>query len=227
MPNHDEQEIRVLPNARQAILLIVQVGLCIASISGGVLAGLSLRDRLTPRNWDVVEPGGLYRSGQMHPALVERVLADNQIDVILSLNGRDEDCELQMAQEKAASRLGIAIQLFGLRGNGLPADGKIRIHVAAVTALMRARAEGKRVLVQCSAGANRTGGVIAIYQLLVLRMSGQEVYRQMTDHKWSPSKSPELLAFLNSNMKAIAQALCDHGVLDRAVLAGPIPVIQE
>jgi len=213
------------PKNRHRILLAVKIGLIIGLLSGGAaLAGQMILDR-APKNVGEVEANGLYRSGLNHPDSVESFLADKHIQVIISLTGYEQEPRI-LAQEQAAQRLGISIQRFPLRGTGLPRNGKIDTHVAAVAALLKARQQGKCVLVQCAAGANRTGGVIAIYQLLAKRMSGQEVYREMADHKWDPHDNAELLNFLNSNMRAIAEALCREGVLDRAILDRPIPVIQ-
>ena len=54
-----------------------------------------LEDRLIPKNWGCVEPGLIYRSGQLSAALVERTLKNHNIEVVVSLNGekpRDADC---------------------------------------------------------------------------------------------------------------------------------------
>ena len=50
-----------------------------------------LEDRIIPKRWGVVEAGSIYRSGQLHPALIERVLVDHDIGVIVDLKSRARD----------------------------------------------------------------------------------------------------------------------------------------
>ena len=43
-----------------------------------------LEDRLVPKRWGVVEEGRVFRSGQLHPALVRRTLERHGIDLVIS-----------------------------------------------------------------------------------------------------------------------------------------------
>jgi hypothetical protein len=165
------------------------------------------------KNWGVVEPGRIYRSGLMPAWQVKRVLKENRIRVIVSLNGRIIEDPLQRAQEEAAAELGIEILRFQMPGDGREADGTMTRHAKAVAAICKARQEGKPVLVQCSAGANRTGGVVATYELLVQRRAPAEVLADMLKHEYSPEENPQLLEYLNRNMKDAARELVAMGVI--------------
>lgn len=176
-----------------------------------------------PHNWGVVEPGRIYRSGLLRPGHVKQVLADNHIGVVISLCPRNPKDARDVALEKAVEELGLEIQRFPMHGNGTPNDGTINWHVAAVAAIVKARKEGKPVLVQCAAGAQRTGGVVATYQLLVERKSPQEVYAEMCRHKFNAARNPKLLEFLNRHMKDIAEKLVSLGVIEDVPAVATIP----
>ena len=175
-----------------------------------------------PKNWGVVEPGFIYRSGLMEPGQVKRALQKNNIRVIVSLCGRDASKE-QVAQEIAARELGVEILWLPMKGDGTTADGTMDLHVAAVAAICKARREGKPVLIQCGAGANRTGGVVAAYQLLVQRKNPQEVLAEMREHRFDPHDNAVMLEFLNRNMRAAAQKLVEMGVIKDVPAVTAIP----
>ncbi|MCY2925784.1 MAG: hypothetical protein NT031_10150, partial [Planctomycetota bacterium] len=130
------------------------------------------------------------------------------------LNGRDAKDPKDRAQERAAAELGIEVLRFPMGGNGLEADGTMTRHVQAVAAICQARQEGKRVLIQCAAGANRTGGVVATYELLVERLAPRAVLAHMRKFRYSSRANPTLLAYLNRNMPEAAQELVDLGVIE-------------
>jgi Dual specificity phosphatase, catalytic domain len=165
------------------------------------------------KNWGVVEPGGIYRSGLMQTWQVKRVLQEYGIGVIVAMNGKDVNDPKDRAEEEAAAELGIEILRFPMGGDGLEADRTMARHVQAVAAICKARQEGKRVLVQCSAGANRTGGVVATYELLVKRLSPWAVLTHMRRYKYSLRANPTLLAYLNRNMPDAARSLVSLGVI--------------
>ncbi|MCY2928631.1 MAG: hypothetical protein NTV86_03895 [Planctomycetota bacterium] len=190
--------------------ILVSAGiLALAALATGAWAYLYLPGK----NWGVVEPGRIYRSGLMQPWQVKRVLKDNNIRVIITMNGRDIEDPKQRAQEEAAAELGIEILRFPMGGDGREADGTMALHAKAVAAICKARQEGKPVLVQCAAGANRAGGVVATYELLVQRRDPSDVLAEMRKHKYSPERNPKLLEYLNHNMKEAAPELVAIGVI--------------
>jgi predicted protein tyrosine phosphatase len=201
---------------------ILYLTIALATVALPALAGYLAQDLYLNKNWGQVEPG-LYRSGLTYPVLTERFLRKHHVDVIVSLLFREDSDPCQTAEQRAARELNIPLLRFPLAGDGLPAGGQdtIDIHVAAVEAIWRARQAGKTVLVHCAAGANRTGAVVALYQLLVRGLGPEEVYRQMLRYHYTPVKNAALLAFLNRHMAQAAQMLQERGVIDQ--LPDPIP----
>ena len=187
--------------------IIAAIGVCI-----GVLLCWTeiLRDRLIPKRWGVVERGKIYRSGQLSSALVKRVLEQHKIQIIIDLNGSDPNWTDQVAEKNAAELLGIEHTHYKLNGDG---TGEILNYAKAIRAIVTAKQENKPVLVHCAAGAQRTGGVIAAYRVLVENVSPPEARAEMMRYGWDPVSDKKLTDFLNRNMAALAKLLVEMGVL--------------
>src|SRR5687768_14064086 len=141
------------------------IALIVAALVGaGVLAD-EIADRyFIVRNWNVVEPGGLYRSGQITRHQIEPTLRRHGIDVIVFLSLDNPDRPDVVAEQRASEELKIERLNYDLNGDG---TGKIEQYADAIAEVARARRDGKQVLVHCHAGAQRTGVLIAAYRMLV------------------------------------------------------------
>ena len=159
-------------------------------IAAPIVWNNGLRDRFVPRNFGVVEPGRLYRSGQISARLIKPTLVDNHIQVIVALAAAGMKPQDLAAEQNAAAELNIDRQLYPLSGDG---TGNVDTYAAAVAAVDRAVRAGKPALVHCVAGAQRTGGVIAVYRLLVEHRSPAEAYAEMRRFGHDPRDNPHLV----------------------------------
>lgn len=179
-----------------------------------------LEDRLIPKNWGCVEPGLIYRSGQLSAALVERTLKKHNIEVVVTLNGekpQDADC---LEEREACRTLGIDLKRFPLGGDG---TGDIHHYANAIAAIVAAMKAQRPVLVHCAAGTQRTGGVLACYRLLVKGDPNDRVLQELSHYGWRPEKNPKLLPFVNGHMAELAALLKEKRVL--AEVPDPLPVL--
>lgn len=207
--------------------LVVHVAVAVVSLCTGAWAWnsspLNLRDRIYPKHLYEVEAGRLYRSGQLAPNLVESTLADLGIDLIVDLtHDRGDSDPAQLAERRAAAKLGIERVSFPLGGHG---TGKVESYVGAVEAISRAEREGRQVLVHCRAGDRRTGGVLAAYQLLVQGESPAQARLEMDRfHRGSGADSP-LARYLDLHLGEIADGLVQAGVIER--VPDPLPRLES
>lgn len=178
----------------------------------------NLRDRFIPKRWGVVVPGKIYRSGQLSQHLVKQTLAAHGIQRVVDLTFDNPQDPNHTAELAAAAELGIEHRLYPLDSDG---TGDVHIYASAVAAVARSEREGKTVLVHCYAGSQRTGGVVALYRLLVLHWTPAEVLREMQQYKYDPAESPILLQYLNTHMREIAADLVADGTLP--ALPDPLP----
>ena len=163
-----------------------------------------IRYNVIPRNFGVVAPGHVYRSGQISAPLIKKILTKYNIRVIIDLTPRDPNKPDKLAEEKAAAELNIKVLRFAMSGNG---TGDINDYVSAVAAIVNAEKQNLPVLVHCSAGAARTGGVIATYRLLVQKIAPNLVEGEMEKYGYPiHDNKRSLRPFLNNNMAEFRNA---------------------
>jgi protein tyrosine/serine phosphatase len=171
-----------------------------------------IEDYVIPKNFGVVEAGQIYRSGHISPLLIKKTLMKYNIKGVISLIGDSTSNVFDNAERKAASELGIERLIFGLRGNG---TGDVNDYAKIIAAICRFQREGKPVLIHCASGAERTGGVIAVYRLIVQRKDVGFVREEMSHYGFNPDVDINLRRFLNDNMMEIAKRLKQMGVINQ------------
>jgi len=170
-------------------------------------------------NWGVVVPGKIYRSAQMSASLLNQKLEENHINVIIFLSQDDEDDSDIQAEKKVAADDHAEFLNFPMNGDGVAAPD---MYTQALTALCDRVEAGKTVLVHCHSGAQRTGGVIAVYRMLVEKMPAEQALAEMRHYGHDPRKNLTLIPFLNQNIGDWADALVKTGAIDHV----PAPVPQ-
>jgi protein-tyrosine phosphatase len=181
----------------------------------------NVRDRFIAKRWGVVVAGKIYRSGQLSSHLVKETLAKHRIQRIVDLTFDNRNDENHTAEVAAAADLGIEYRLYPLDSDG---TGDVHIYAQAVAAVDKAEREGQIVLVHCYAGSQRTGGVVALYRLLVQNWSPEQVLLEMRRYKYDPHESPILLNFLNEHIEEIATELVELGSI--AAVPHPLPRLK-
>lgn len=211
------------PSARGALrrrapallLLCIAVGATIWWRDGG-------KRLFVPRQWDVVVPDFLYRSGQIHARLIEDVLREHRIDLVIDLaRDRWSDPDAR-AEREAIERLGIrrlAVEDLDGSGRGNPTS-----YVEALTAIAEAQRAGHRVLVHCSAGSERAGGAVMLYRTLFQGWSGADAYAEYLRYRNRTPRSTRVARFLDAHMPEIAGELVARRAL--AALPDPLPLLS-
>jgi cell pole-organizing protein PopZ len=189
------------------------VVLCI--LLGWLLWVQDVKNRVIPRNFAVVEApaggvGGLFRSGRLSESTSEETLRANHIGVVVSLLADEDHPETAGPFAEAVKKLGIERHIYPMNGDGLSTPEQ---YANAVEAAAKGRAAGKSVLVHCMTGSQRTGGVIAAYELLVNHASPEVAMRELLRRGHDPSDNPKLLPWLNQNLPVIAAELVKRGVI--------------
>jgi protein tyrosine/serine phosphatase len=180
---------------------------------------LDVEDRVVAKRWGVVEPGAIYRSGQLSRHLIKPMLQQHGIRVVIDLTEEDQSDEDQRAERWTIAELGIEAHRFPLIGDG---TGDIRQYASAVETLANAQRAGKPVLVHCHAGAQRTGGVVAAYRLLVQRThSTSEVLAELPRFGWQRGRDDVLLKYLDAHLDQLAMLLVERGIIDD--VPSPLP----
>lgn len=191
------------------------VWLLVGMLSGAFLAGgwlYSVQHWFVPKRFGEVVAGRVYRSGQLTPWVLSSVIADHRIRAIIDLNGTRQQSSLQLEEERIARELGVRHYRFPLRGNG---TGELRNYAEAVRVLSECERRGVPVLVHCTAGVQRTGGVVALYRMFVQRQPAEVAYAELKTYGWRPERDATLMLFLNAHMAELAELLVKNGTIDR------------
>jgi len=194
---------------------LIGLGLIVAAM---MLWTELLEDRLIPKRWGVVEEASIFRSGQLHPALVKSTLEENQIDVIVNLNQWRPEKSAHVAERQAAKELQIQSERYPMLGDG---TGDPENYVMALARVVQGVSDQQRILVHCTAGAQRTGAVIGLYRTLLQGRSTEETLDEMEGYGFDREKDEALLRFLDNNMKFVTRRLVELEVL--SAVPDPLP----
>lgn len=138
----------------------------VSLLIGGPLGYMSYRNR-NFRNFRTVEPGILYRSGQLTQDGLERIVHDYGIRTVITLRDADEPGkrppdwrEEQYCRKMDIYHYRLPPQLWWSESGPIPADENVK-------KLLEVLDDPKHfpVLIHCFAGAHRTGAYCAIYRM--------------------------------------------------------------
>ena len=214
--------------ARRHVRLTIHLAIAIGvAIGGWVIFNKNFARHFWVKNWGEVVEGQVYRSGLPQVRLIRNAMTDNNIGLLINLQGRDPKCPRQMAQETTAIELGIDELRFPRAGNGTPGKKnkgpreRAEVYASAIAAITEGLAQNKVVWIQCGSGTHRTGGITACYRMLVQGKPADEAYKELRSYGWKPWKHRPLTDFVNSHMQLIAEGLVARGVIDG--VPSPLP----
>lgn len=129
------------------------------------------------RNFRVVRNGVLYRSGQMTPAGLRRIVHDYEIKTIISLRDGtrgSEQAEETFCNSEEINFVRIMPSRWGDECGCVPAEEGVRTFRSVVS-----DPRNYPILVHCLAGIHRTGIFTAIYRMEVEHWTNAEAMEEM------------------------------------------------
>lgn len=159
----------------------------------GVPVGYASHRLTTWRHFRVVQEGRLYRSGQLTPAVLDRVIHDHGIRTIVCLRSlaREGDAAPENAEELWCAGRGVRYVRLNPAGWASPAGR------ANLDAFLRAVETDGPVLVHCFAGLHRTGVYCAVYRMERHGWTNAEAIAEMYAVGYF-QEDPSALAFLRA-----------------------------
>lgn len=138
--------------ALRGAMLAAAAVLGVAGWFGGLAYGPNLHE---------VVPGDYYRSAQLSPDELTRVIRAEGIRTVVNLRGSQDKASWYAAEARAAQAAGATLQDFRMSSRQSLSEADADRLVALL------RAAPKPVLVHCEGGADRTGLASALYLLAI------------------------------------------------------------
>ncbi len=194
------------PNGKSTLLkpMGIAVAIGILLLGGFAVWNNGLKQRFIPTNFGVVEPGKIYRSGQISRYLMASTLEKYHIGLIVDLSY--ENTLDAQAERTAAAAMGVPRLNLRLGGNG---TGNPDYYPQAIKAIVAANKQGIPVLVHCQSGAQRTGGIVAAYRILIQGKSEGDAFAEAETYGRSNAK---LIPFIKQHLSEWKQKLADEHV---------------
>ena len=139
---------------------ILRRGLAVLLVAITLPAGYAGYLRATG-NVHTVDPDRVYRSAQLGPAALQRLIGDRHIRSIINLRGAHPDAQWYRDETLVAAENGVEEISFAISANEQPSLATLRRIEAAM------RAAPKPLLIHCRGGADRSGLASAIYDYAV------------------------------------------------------------
>jgi protein-tyrosine phosphatase len=131
---------------------------------------------LNRKNIHLIESHGqkpiIYRSAQLKPKDIKSLIKQKKIDTILNLRGESET-KIYLREKKLSSKLQVDYYPYGF-SMYRPPDKKRFLDI--LNLLDKVKVENKTLLIHCRAGADRTGLIAAITQIVLYDFSVDEAF---------------------------------------------------
>lgn len=163
--------------------LLAIVGLLVAV---GAVGGRMIYKEVRWKRFAVVEPGKVYRSGQLSERQFERAAAKLRLSTVICLNEEKREFEKQFCEKS-----GIQFRSFSMPSSGLgsPED------FLEILDILR-DPDSRPVLIHCSAGVARTGTAIALYRMAQEGWSAEEAIAELRSFERRGHIEPDLRAHI-------------------------------
>ena len=141
------------------------------------------------RNLRVVEEGVLYRSGQLTPSGLERVIHEHGVKTVVTLRAArqegarsPDEWEEPFCASKSVRHVRIVPRVWGADEDGeIPADQAVREFLDVME-----KKENHPVLVHCFAGVHRTGTMCAIFRMEYHGWTAERAMEEMQFYGFAP-----------------------------------------
>lgn len=216
LAKHDEtaRNGRGSSRARGAVLPWVLAALLVGSGMWGLA-----RPNVIPKNFGVVEEGRVYRSGELTPAAMERVVREHHIKTIIDLGAFEPGTAGELRMSRTAKALGVDRFLGNLEGD---ARGNPNYYLQALKIMSDPARQP--VLVHCGAGSERTGCIVAIYRNAVQGVPLGEGYEEARHYRHDPRRNPHLKEVLDLWGAKVVEAFKTGRPLPGADPLAPMPL---
>jgi len=158
---------------RRALLILLGVVL----LAGAGITARLIHRSLQPYHFLEVDPGKLYRSGQVETWALEKMHGWTGFRTIIDLCGEKRDCPLVQEERAFARENKIRYENF-IQPHGMEDREEAREHVESFLEILDDPGNFP-VLLHCWNGVKRTGILVAIYKIEYLGVDNEQAIREL------------------------------------------------
>ena len=163
---------------------------------------------IVPKNFGVVAPGKIYRSGQLTPATFRKVIEDHDIRTIIDLGAWEPGTRDDRRAQRVADAMGVERILFDLEGD---ATGDPEAYLQ--TLRLATDPARQPVLVHCGAGSERTGCFVMLYRTIVEGEGVEPAFQEAQRFRHDPRRNPKMRPVFDAIHHEVERAFQEGGPL--------------
>ncbi|HPF99044.1 MAG TPA: tyrosine-protein phosphatase [Kiritimatiellia bacterium] len=167
----DEPQKTARPRWQRLILYVVAAALVIVGAK-------YLRKYVVLDNFGEVETGKIYRSGQLQPYQMEKLIRTLGIKTVINTREPNARPDIVRREQEVCDRNGVRMVWLPMPGDGM---GTYQQYDEAIAIL--SEQTNLPVIVHCARGSYRTGAIIASYRVLVEGWSEEDAVREMYQYR--------------------------------------------
>lgn len=207
---------------RRARRLSIILTTLLAVALGARFAYTGVVPNLFPKRFHTVDPGKVYRSGQLTPAAFESVIREHKIRTIIDLGSTIHgQAPGERRNHRAAEALGVTRYVFHLYGDS---SGNPNEYIQALR--LASDPANQPVLIHCGAGTERTGFACLLYKAHHFGTPIDEGFREAQSVGHNPRRTPMLRTMIDKWVNPILVHLREGGQIqstDFPTLPDPVP----
>lgn len=189
---------------------------------GARIAYISVIPNVFPKRFHTVDPGKVYRAGQMTPAAFEKVVKEYNIRTVIDLGSTIHgQAEGERRNHRIVEALGVTRYVFRLYGDS---SGNPNEYIQALR--LASDPANQPVLIHCGAGTERTGFTCMLYKKHHFGTPLEEGLREAQSVGHNPRRTPKLRQMLDTWANPILFHLREGGQIEgpnSPIMPDPVP----
>lgn len=166
-----------------------------------VLFIVSAWPRVFPKNFGVVVPDKIYRSGELTVSALADVVRGHNIKTIIDMGAYEPGTPEDTLQAMAAESLGVERYVLRLEGDG---SGDPTMYLESLRLMTD---ESKLpMLIHCGAGSERTGMLVVFYRNIVQGVEVDRAFEEAKRFSHDPRRNPRLRPLIDYILEPLRAA---------------------
>lgn len=166
-----------------------------------VLFVVSAWPHVVPKNFGVVVPGKIYRSGELTVAAMADVVKTHRIKTVIDMGAYEPGTRDDLLQAMAAESLGVERHVLRLEGDG---SGDTTRYLESLRLMTD---ESKLpMLIHCGAGSERTGLLVVLYRNIIQGIDVDRAFEEAKRFSHNPRRNPRLRPLIDYILEPVRTA---------------------